>query len=86
MPAGTSMSIFSCVGVRPWPSHMSQGWSMTVPSPPHSGQGEVDWICPKMERCIVVMYPVPWQRGHCVSWAPSAQPVPWQSSQGARRS
>ena len=32
----------SWVGVRPWPSHISHGWSMTVPSPWQSGQGADD--------------------------------------------
>lgn len=59
---------------------------MTVPSPWHSGHGELDWTWPKMERWTVVTNPEPWQRGQVFSLAPSAAPVPWQSSQVARRS
>ena len=80
------MSIFSWFGVRPWPPHISHGWSMTVPSPSQSGQGADDWTWPKMERCTVVTKPVPWPRGQSFSCAPGAMPEPEQSSQGARRS
>ena len=84
-PAGTWTSTFSREGVRPWPSQVSQGWSMTWPWPLQAGQVVCVCIWPKIVRCTSTTRPVPWQRSHVCMRPPSAAPVPPQSSHGARR-
>ena len=86
MPAGIWMVTRSRSGTRPWPLHSGQGFSMTVPVPPQSGQVVAVCMSPRKVRCTLVTRPAPWQVEHSTWWPSSVEPVPLQSSQGARRS
>src|SRR5918997_5054157 len=76
-PAGMLTLYFLSSRVRPWPWHVWQGCSITVPEPPQRPHGRVIENRPWPSDST----PRPWQTGQTAGVVPGRAPVPRQGPQ-----